>query len=125
MIVGDYRPTVAHRAGLLEEWNTFSTDTKHAAAAMRARPYHLLIFCEHVPQTTAKRLIRDASQLNPDLRVLVIYNNGKKMRLGSAKNMFELWHAGTLRDLVASLLGSARRHRPGVDGSRDVEGSHG
>jgi hypothetical protein len=111
LIVGEDEMLSYTRAELLREWEPATTGPIDAPEAIRARPYDLLIFCQTVREATAKKLIAQANELNPGVKVLAISDQGSERRLGSPTFTVELHNPARLRTVVAKLLASDRASR--------------
>jgi hypothetical protein len=69
--------------------------------------YHLLIFCQSVPDSTAGKLIAQATKLNPDIKVLALSYDGEQRRLGTTTLTSDIYKPEMLRDAVVRLLSAA------------------
>lgn len=103
LIIGD-DPVLLHtRAELLRDWQITTASSRDAAEAMLARKYDLLIFSQTVKETMARRLIAQASELDPNPRILAI-RSGEDRQLGSPTYQVDLTNPGGLRSEVARIL---------------------
>jgi hypothetical protein len=60
------------------------TATSGASEVLRARAYDLLLFCQTVPESTARELAAQGTELNPGITILAISDVGQVQQLGSS-----------------------------------------
>jgi hypothetical protein len=67
------------RAAILWAWDTMTSGTQAGTGALRAQAYDLLVLCQTVPDDIARSLIALATELNPNVKVL-IYSAPERLR---------------------------------------------
>lgn len=109
LIVGEDEMLSYTRAQLLREWKPATIGPTDAPEAIRAHSYDLLIFCQTVQEATARKLIAQANELNPGVKVLAI--SDQERRFGSPTVTVDLYNPARLRTVVAKLLSSNKLNR--------------
>ena len=104
LLVGEYQPLLNTRALLLDDWDVVAVDPRGAPGALRERSYDLLIFCQSVPDSTAEKLLAQATKLHPGIEVLALSYDGEQRRLGTTTFAPHVYKPQLLRDAVARLL---------------------
>jgi DNA-binding NtrC family response regulator len=106
LIVGEDQMLSYTRAQILRDWETAITGSKDAPQAIRSRPYNLLIFCQTIPDSTAKEIVAQANQLYPGVKVLTITEEGWERHFGPITFTAEVFNPGRLHDAVVGILNS-------------------
>jgi hypothetical protein len=109
LIVGEDEMLSYTRAELLREWGVVTTDSVGALAAMRVRRYDLLIFCQTMPDSTARTMIAEANELYPGIKSLAICEEWQDRELDALRHTVEPTNPESLRMTVASILSSDER----------------
>ncbi len=107
LLVGEYSPLLETRALLLSDWEVVAVDARGASMALRERLYDLLIFCQSVPDSAARKLLAQATEFHPDIKVLALSYYGEQRRLGTTTFTSDIYKPELLRDAVARLLSAA------------------
>jgi hypothetical protein len=104
LIVGQYDVLTHTRAQLLAEWEAFPVDLNEAWAAINARQYDLIIFCQTISDNQALQLMARAALKNPNLKALAICQPEHPRGVELNQFRVELAHPNHLREAVAALL---------------------
>ena len=72
LIIGDDPILLRTRAELLRDWQITTVNSRDAGAALRSRPYDLVILSQTVQEAQARSLIAQAQELDPNPRILAI-----------------------------------------------------
>jgi CheY-like chemotaxis protein len=103
LIIGDDPILLRTRAELLRDWQITTVSSRDAEAALRSRPYDLVILSQTVQETQARTLIAQALELDPNPRILAI-RSGEDRQLGFPTYQVDLNNPGGLRSAVARIL---------------------
>jgi hypothetical protein len=107
LIVGEYPILLETRAEVLREWRTTKAYTHNALKRIRSARYDLILFCQTVPNESARYLIAQATELYNGIKVLSISEIDEERPLCPAGFTVEAFNPRRLRDTVATLLSAA------------------
>jgi hypothetical protein len=105
LIIGEDGVLAYTRAQILKDcWETATAKETDAQVALHARPYGLLVFSQTVADAAVEKIMASAVKLHPDVRFLVISEEGRQRPFGCATFTSELLKPDRLRRKVAGLL---------------------
>jgi hypothetical protein len=112
LLVGEYPPLLETRSELLSEWDVITTNAAGAPAAISKRAYHLMIFCQTVPDSVAEDLTAQATRFHPGIKVLALSCDGEPSRPHLTRFAPDIYKPALLREIVAALLSPGCRMVP-------------
>jgi hypothetical protein len=92
------------RAAILNRWEVTTAGPDDAAAMVTAKRWDLLTLCHTVPDDIARRLITQASAVNPLLQVMALSHEEDDRHLDCYKHEIDIANPGSLKEAVARLL---------------------
>jgi hypothetical protein len=114
LIVGEGGVLSCTRAQILKEcWETMTAKETDAQVALHARSYDLLVFSQTGSEAAVEKIMASAAKLHPDVRFLVVSEEGRQRPFGCTTFTAEIFKPDRLREKVAKLLdGNGREVDP-------------
>lgn len=105
LIIGEDGVLSYTRAQILKDcWETATAKDADAEVALHARSYDLLVFSQTVPDGVVKEIMASAVKLHPEVKFLLISEEGRQRPFGCATFTSELFKPDRLHRKVAGLL---------------------